>query len=139
MAENGNQLMEELEALYVRAEHWSSDYAFLEDEFRFLINLADKYFISIVLSDSERLNKLKSIAKELSRLDDEREQIASENKKHLAYLARLIKNEEAFDPEGCRERQSDIESDHIAFFKKYRSIKARLFNLSDEIFKSNGN
>jgi len=126
----------ELKQMYVRTEHWISDYEFFEDEVNFLINLTDKYFVGAVLSDVDNNEKLKDVVKRLFKLDESRKSIAALNKENLTYLAHLIQNKEIFDPEECRDRQSDLETDHIDFLRKYRSIKKEIFQLAKQLLES---
>jgi len=122
--------------MYVRTEHWISDYEFFEDEVNFLINLMDKYFVGAVLSDGDKNERLKEVVTRLLKLDESRKSIAALNKENLRYLAQLIQNKEIFDPEECRDRQSDLESDHIDFLRKYRSIKKEVFQLAELLLQS---
>src|ERR1041384_3243061 len=107
----------ELKQMYVRTEHWISDYEFFEDEINFLTNLMDKYFVGAVLSDADKNEKLKGVVNRLLKLDASRKSIAELNRQNLAYLAQLIQNKQIFDPEECRDRQSDLETDQIDFLK----------------------
>lgn len=131
--EKGDDLQKELERMYVRTEHWISDSAFFADEFKFLFSLMDKYFVGLVISDSTRLEMVKSIARRLQEIDSERESLEKENTENLSYIARLIKNEEAFEPTEFKEAQSDIESDQVDFLKKYRAIKKEIFQLAEQL------
>ena len=131
-------LQHELEQMYVRTEHWISDYAFFEDEIKFLINLLDHYFIALIISDSKKMDILKEAARKLSKLDKERESIAKENQETLVYIAKLLKNEAAFDPAEFRETYADIENEHVGFLKRYRAIKKEIYDLSAEL-KANSN
>jgi hypothetical protein len=126
----------ELERMYVRTEHWISDYQFFEDECRFLINLMDKYLMGTLLADDEKNGALKDIIERLLKLDASQKSIAALNKENLSYLAGLIQNKEIFDPEECRDRQSDLESDHTAFLRTYRAIKKEVFQLSEKLLAS---
>ena len=128
-------LEKELQQMYARTEHWITDYAFFEDEINFLTNLLDRYFIGVIIADTPNLELLRSKALQLRELDKERESIASENKETLAYIARLLKNEMAFDPQEFREEYSDIEKEHVGFLKRYRAIKKEIFNLSRQLQK----
>jgi hypothetical protein len=125
-----------LESMYVRAEHWVSDDDFYADEFRFLINLADKYFIGLLMTDSEASTKIKDSVERLLKLDDTRMSIARQNKEHKAYLAGLIQNKVLFDPEECVDRQADLEADQTYFLSKYRSVKKELFHLAERLLES---
>lgn len=131
-----DRFQKELQQMYVRTEHWISDYDFFEDELNFLVNLMDKYFVGTLLADSEKSVKLKDLANRLLKLSESRKHIASLNRENLSYLAQLIQNKEIFDPEECRDRQSDLESDQIDFLKKYRAIKKEVFQLSEQLIQS---
>lgn len=123
--------------MYARTEHWISDDEFFEDEFNFLINLMDKYFIGSVLAGNEENNdKVKDIANRFLKLNETREHIATLNKENLSYLVGLLQNRELFDPEECRDRQSDLVSDHVDFLKKSRSLKKEIFQVSEELLQS---
>jgi len=130
------QFEKELNQMYVRTEHWISDYEFFEDEVNFLINLMDKYFVGAILSDAGKNENLKGVVDRLLQLEESRKNIAALNKENLTYLARLIQNKEIFDPEECRDRQSDLESDHLDFLRRYRSIKKEVFRLAEELLQS---
>lgn len=129
-------LQKELQQMYARTEHWISDYEFFKDEFKFLVNLMDKYFVGAVLADEEGSKKLKDLATRLLLLDESREHIAALNRENLSYLARLVANKELFDPEECRDRQSDLESVHVDFLRKYRLIKKDVFDLVEQLLAS---
>lgn len=126
----------ELEQMYVRTEHWIQDYAFFEYEFKFLINLMDKYFVGAVIADEEKNEQLKDVVGRLVRLDEGREHLQISIKENLSYLTRLIQNKEVFDPEECRDRQSDLESDQTDFLRRYRVIKKEVFQLSEHLIQS---
>ncbi len=129
------QLQKELQRMYVRTEHWISDYDFFEDEFNFFVNLLDKYFIGAVISDIENSKTLQDAAARLMKLDKLRVHIATLNRQNLQYLSNLIQNKELFDPEECRDRQADLESDHVDFMKQYREMKKEIFHLSEKLIK----
>lgn len=129
-------LEHELQQMYARTEHWISDYAFFEDEINFLTNLLDRYFIGVIIAESPNVELLRSRAFQLQELDKERESIANDNKETLAYLARLLKNEIAFDPREFREEYADIEKEHVGFLKRYRAIKKEIFDLSAQLKNS---
>jgi hypothetical protein len=133
---SSEHFQKELKQMYARTEHWISDYDFIEDEFTFLTNLMDKYVIGAVLSDEEKNKTLKDLVDRLLKLDEARKHIASLNKENLSYLAHLIQNKEVFDPEECRDRQSDLESDHVDFLRKYRAIKKEIFQVSGQLLES---
>lgn len=126
----------ELEQMYVRTEHWIQDYAFFEDEIKFLINLTDKYFVGAVISDEDKNGKLKEVVGKLLQLDESRQHLEILIKENLSYLAGLIQNKILFDPEECRDRQADLESDQTDFLRKYRSVKKEVFNLSEHLLQS---
>lgn len=130
-----SDLQMQLEQMYIRTEHWILDFAFFEDEMKFLINLVDKYFITLLVSDTARVNLIKETAKKLIVLDNQRESLARENKQNLEYLARILKNEVAFDPEEFKDTQSDLETDQVGFMKHYRSLKREIFELAGHINK----
>jgi hypothetical protein len=123
----------ELQQMYARTEHWISDYLFFEDEIKFLINLLDRYFIGMIVSDSTRLEVLRQSARKLMELDKERESIAKENQETLLYLTKLLKNETAFDPNEFRETYADIENEHVGFLKRYRLIKKEIYDLGKQL------
>lgn len=133
-----DNLQNELKQMYARTEHWISDYAFFEDEVRFLVNLLDRFFVGIIVSDSTKLEVLREAARKLLELDKERESIAKENQETLLYITRLLKNETAFDPTEFRETYADIENEHVGFLKRYRAIKKEIYDLSKQL-KSTGN
>lgn len=132
---NGNSLLKELETMYARTEHWILDYDFFEDEFKFLINLMDKHFVASMVADLEKNENVRTVVTRLLELDEVRQQIAVSNREHLAYLSRLLQNKEAFDPEECRERHTDLECEHTAFLKRYRAIKKDVFSLSTQLIE----
>lgn len=125
----------ELTQMYIRTAHWISDYEFFEDEINFLTNLMDKYFVGAVLSDADKNEQLKGVVNRLLKLDASRKSIAELNRENLTYLARLIQNKEIFDPEECRDRQSDLETDQIDFLRKYRSVKKEVFQLAEQLLE----
>jgi hypothetical protein len=136
MAQSNSNLGHELRQMYARTEHWISDYVFFEDEIKFLINLLDRYFVGLILSDSTKLEVLKQTAMKLMELDKERESIAKENHETLTYIAKLLKNQTVFDPAEFHETYSDIENEHVGFLKRYRAIKKEMYDLSKQL---NGN
>lgn len=119
--------------MYARTEHWISDYAFFDDEVRFLINVLDWHFVETLMSDSARIGALRSAARKLLELDRERESVTHENKETLVRIARLIKGEMAFDPLEFREEYADIENAQVGFLKRYRAIKKEIFDLSAQL------
>jgi hypothetical protein len=128
--------VEELGKMYIRTEDWVSDDDFFADEFRFLINLTDKYFIGALITDSEISGKIKDTVGRLLRLDETRMSIAKQNKEHQTYLAGLIRNKTLFDPEECANRHSDLEADQSYFSKKYRVLKKEIFRLSEQLLET---
>ncbi|HZY79613.1 MAG TPA: hypothetical protein VFE50_08830 [Cyclobacteriaceae bacterium] len=126
----------ELQQMYVRTEHWISDYAFFEDELKFLINLMDKYFVGAVIADADKNGNLKQLVGKLLKLNESRKNLELQIRENFAYLARLMQNKEIFDPEECRDRQSDLESDQTDFLRKYRTIKKEVFELSEHLLAS---
>lgn len=128
-----SDLQRQLEQMYVRTEHWISDFAFFEDEIRFLITLMDKFFIGLLINDTARVEIIKSSAKKLVDLDKLRESIARENKANLEYLAHILKNETAFDPEEFKDSQSDLEADQADFLKQYKALKKEIFDLGEHL------
>jgi hypothetical protein len=136
MNHSNSNLQKELEQMYARAEHWISDYAFFEDEINFLINLLDRYFIGVIVSDSLATELLRSKAKKLLELDGERESIAKQNKEMLSSIPKFLNNEVAFDPQELREEYADIEKEQVGFLKRYRELKQEIFSLSKELQKS---
>ncbi len=128
--------VQRLNQMYVRTEHWISDDEFYADEFRFLINLTDKYFIGALIADAGINARRKETVDRLLKLDQYRASIAKQNKEHQEYLARLIQGKALFDPEECVDRQADLESDQTLFLKKYRLIKKEIFQLSEELLGS---
>lgn len=119
--------------MYARTEHWISDYIFFEDEIKFLVNLLDRYFIGLIMSDSAKLNSVRAMARKLTELDKERESIAKENQDTLVYIAKLLKNEIAHDPAEFRETYGDIEIEHVGFLKRYQAMKKEIFRVSAEL------
>jgi hypothetical protein len=136
MNRSNTNLREELEHMYARTEHWISDYAFFDDEIKFLINLLDRYFLGIIISDGSTIEVLRSKARKLLELDNERESIVKENQETLSHIAKLLKNEVAFDPQEFREEYADIENAQTAFLKRYRDLKREIFSLSAELQKT---
>jgi hypothetical protein len=133
MSKNNSGFEQELQQMYARAEHWVSDYAFFEDEIRFLMNLLDKYFVALIISDSAKLDVLQSKARQLVELDNQRESVAKENQDTLLTIAKLLKNEISFDPQEFREEYADVENSHVGFLKRYQRIKKEIFDLSEQL------
>lgn len=133
--QTANDLQIRIEQMYVRTEHWISDFAFFEDEMRFLINLMDRFFISLLVNDTARVEMIKTTAKKLVDLDNRREEIAGEVRENLEYLAHILKNETSFDPEEFKDSQCDLEVDHTEFLKSYKALKKEIFDLAEHLSK----
>lgn len=128
----------ELKQMYARTEHWISDYVFFEDEMKFFFNLLDRYFIGVIISDSYKLDLLKKTALKLTELDAERQSIAKDNKQVLLHIAKLLKNELAFDQDEFRETYADIENEHVGFLKRYQSMRKEIYALGVLLAADNG-
>jgi hypothetical protein len=133
MSKPNLSLEKELKQMYARTEHWISDYTFFEDEIKFLINLLDRHFIGLIMSDSAKLDAVRVIAAKLARLDKERESIAKENQETLIYITKLLKNERIYDPVEFRETYGDIEIEQAGFLRRYRAIKNEIFGMSAQL------
>lgn len=139
MIHSNLNLQKELQQMYARTEHWISDYIFFKDEIRFLTNLLDRYYVGVVISDSDKLDVLKKTAIKLIELDAEMESISKDNEETLTYITRLLKNELAFDPAEFRETYADIENEHTGFLKRYRAVKKEIYDLQKQLKQTEKN
>lgn len=135
--ENRNQangdLLGELELFYKAVEKWKGDLAFYRDEIRFLKNLIARYFVWLV--EEKQLDHVKNLARRLTALDKSNELIATSTDEHGIFLATVIGNRGAYNPQDCREMQNDVESDHVEFMHRFRELKQNIFQLAEQILK----
>jgi hypothetical protein len=123
-----------LQSLYVVTQHWHSDVKFFEDELNFFRLLIDKHLSLLI--DPKNVQQTRVMVSHVSNIEKERVLIEERISLHSQRIANLIENPFVQNVQGYREEHARLETDFSVFVKKFRSVKAEVFKLTERIIHS---
>lgn len=127
-------VVEEWKAMFMVAEHWTSDLDFFLDELNFFRKLLDRYLN--ILTDERIFETTRHLVNGLVQFEKKRKQLETEIKEHLGKLTNMFKNPSPEQSELAFNSHSKLEGLVTDFAKNFKSLKKEVFALSEDAMES---
>jgi hypothetical protein len=125
---------ERLSNLYTLNKNWLSEISFLSDEIKFMNDLLDKFFISLI--KEEHVNRIQLIKMQLVQLELVKKNIKQDILRHQVNIEEKINNiSEKSD--GFLELEDERMGDELNDLQKtFKRIKGEIFTISKALLKN---
>jgi hypothetical protein len=122
------------EDIYALSEHWLADLEFFKDELNFLDTLVGKYFLLMIKKES--VDKIHTIATNISGLLKEQKVLNEKINKHLKDLSLLMENAFNTSEQWFRNDHVELEERLTEFTINFRNIKREIFKITEGVLEN---
>jgi hypothetical protein len=122
------------QGMYIIGEQWKSDLLFYNDDLKFLEHLKEKYFNRVF--NNEEITRVLKIEITLNQVKLKCEELLINTYQHLTKIARLIDVPFKYDSYLIRKEHDCLEFEILNFIKQYRSNKAAVFAMAEQVMEN---